>query len=91
MTQIVRRRFCFAFWLPSSLSVNVMPWHDFGNLPPNHRFSACFMKLKTITIAVTGLELKACSFENQKTEAKIGVTILNKTTEPGRSVFEQIP
>ena len=34
--------------------------------------------------------LKARCFENQQTEAKICVTILNKMTELGRPVFEQI-
>jgi len=29
------------------------------------------------------------SFENQQTEIKIGVAILNKMTELGRPVFEQ--
>jgi len=39
---------------------------------------------------VIGPKLKARRFENQQTEAKIGVTILNKMTELGRPVFEQI-
>ena len=40
--------------------------------------------------AVIGPKLKARRFENQQTEIKIGVTILNKMTELGRPVFEQI-
>jgi hypothetical protein len=40
--------------------------------------------------AVIGSKLKARSLENQKTEAKIGVAILNKMTELGRPVFKQI-
>lgn len=40
--------------------------------------------------AVIGPKLKAQGFENQQTEAKIGATILNKMTELGRPVFEQI-
>ena len=39
---------------------------------------------------VIGPKLKARRFENQQTEAKIGVTILNKMTGLGRPVFEQI-
>jgi len=35
--------------------------------------------------AVVGLELKTPSFENQKTEARIGVRILNRMTELGRN------
>jgi hypothetical protein len=40
--------------------------------------------------AVIGPKLKARWFENQQTEAKVSVTILNKMTELGRPVFEQI-
>jgi hypothetical protein len=39
--------------------------------------------------AVIGSKLKARSFENQKTEAKIGVRILNRMTELGRPKFER--
>lgn len=39
---------------------------------------------------VIGSKLKARCFENQQTEAKIGVSILNKMTELGRPAFEQI-
>jgi len=40
--------------------------------------------------AVIGPKLKARSFENQQTEAKTGVAILNKMTELDRSTIEQI-
>ena len=42
--------------------------------------------------AIIGPKLKARCFENQQTEAKIGVAILNKMTELGRQnpVFKQI-
>lgn len=40
--------------------------------------------------AVIGPKLKARHFENQQTEAKIGVAILSKITDLGRPVFEQI-
>jgi hypothetical protein len=39
--------------------------------------------------AVIGPKLKARAFENQKTEAKIGVRILNRVTELGRPNFER--
>jgi hypothetical protein len=39
--------------------------------------------------AVIGPKLKARRFENQKTEAKIGVQILNRMTELGRPNFER--
>jgi hypothetical protein len=39
--------------------------------------------------AVIGPKLKARSFENQKTEAKIGVRILNRMTELGRPKFKR--
>jgi hypothetical protein len=39
--------------------------------------------------AVIGPELKAKSFENQKTEAKIGAQILDRITELGRPNFER--
>ena len=40
--------------------------------------------------AVIGPKLKSRHFENQQTETKIGVNILNRMTEIGRPVFEQI-
>ncbi|MFT6944603.1 MAG: hypothetical protein ACI80I_002402 [Akkermansiaceae bacterium] len=39
--------------------------------------------------AVIGPRLKARSFESQKTEIKIGVSILNRMTELGRPKFER--
>ena len=39
--------------------------------------------------AIIGPKLKARAFENQKTEAKIGVRILNRVTELGRPNFER--
>ena len=39
--------------------------------------------------AVIGPKLKARNFENQKTEAKIGVRILNRMTELGRPNFQR--
>ena len=40
--------------------------------------------------AIIGPKLKARCFENQQTEAKIGIAILNKMTELDRPVFKQI-
>jgi hypothetical protein len=39
--------------------------------------------------AVIGPKLKAHRFENQKTEARIGVSVLNRMTELGRPSFER--
>jgi hypothetical protein len=39
--------------------------------------------------AVIGPKLKARSFENQKTEAKIGARVLNRMTELGRPNFQR--
>ena len=39
--------------------------------------------------AVIRTKLKARSFENQKTEARIGVRVLNRMTELGRPSFER--
>jgi hypothetical protein len=39
--------------------------------------------------AVIGPKLKARAFENQKTEAKIGVRVLKRMTELGRPHFER--
>ncbi|KKK77165.1 hypothetical protein LCGC14_2856350 [marine sediment metagenome] len=36
-----------------------------------------------------GLKLKARSFKNEKTEAKIGVRVLNRMTETCRPSFER--
>jgi hypothetical protein len=40
--------------------------------------------------AVMGPKLKARQFDNQKTEAKIGVRVLNRMTELGRPQFERV-
>jgi hypothetical protein len=40
---------------------------------------------------VIGAKLKARNFENQNTEARIGVRVLNKMTELGRARFEVVP
>ena len=39
---------------------------------------------------VIGLRLKARNFDNQKTEAKIGVRVLNRMTELGRPEFKRV-
>jgi hypothetical protein len=39
--------------------------------------------------AVIGAKLKARNFENQKTEARIGVQVLNRMTGLGRPRFER--
>ncbi|MER8575634.1 hypothetical protein [Mesorhizobium sp. M1409] len=39
---------------------------------------------------VIGPKLKARNFDNQKTEAKIGVRVLNRMTELGRPKFERV-
>jgi len=40
--------------------------------------------------AVIGPKLKARGFENQKTEARIGVRVLNRMTELGSPNFKRI-
>jgi hypothetical protein len=40
--------------------------------------------------AVIGPKLKARDFNNQKTEAKIGVRVLNRMTELGRPKFKRV-
>jgi hypothetical protein len=40
--------------------------------------------------AVIGPKLRARNFDNQKTEAKIGVRALNRMTELGRPVFKRV-
>nr|WP_225040387.1 hypothetical protein [Rhizobium sp. T1473]MCA0806411.1 hypothetical protein [Rhizobium sp. T1473] len=40
--------------------------------------------------AVIGPKVKARHFDNQKTEAKIGVRVLNRMTELGRPKFERV-
>ena len=39
---------------------------------------------------IVGAKLKARSFENQQTEVRIGVSVLNKMTELGRPEFEVV-
>jgi hypothetical protein len=39
---------------------------------------------------VIGLKLKARHFDNQKTEAKIGVSVLNRMTELGRPECKRV-
>jgi hypothetical protein len=39
---------------------------------------------------VIGSKLKAQNFLNQKTEVRIGISILNKMTELGRPEFEAV-
>jgi len=39
---------------------------------------------------VIGPKLKAKNLDNQKTEAKIGVRILNRMTELGRPQFQRV-
>jgi hypothetical protein len=39
---------------------------------------------------IIGPKLRARAFENQKTEAKIGVRVLNRMTELGRPHFERL-
>ena len=40
--------------------------------------------------AVIGPKVKARHFDNEKTEAKIGVRVLNRITELGRPKFERL-
>ncbi|WP_244283681.1 hypothetical protein [Pseudovibrio sp. Tun.PSC04-5.I4] len=39
---------------------------------------------------VIGARLKSRDFENQKTEAKVGVAVLNTMTALGRPAFERV-
>jgi hypothetical protein len=39
---------------------------------------------------VIGPKLKARNFDNQRTEAKIGVRVLNRMTELGRPEFRRV-
>lgn len=63
-----------------------MAWQTSSGYNQRSRIEAQIGRWKT----VIGPKLKARRFENQQTEAKIGVAILNKMTELGRPVFEQI-
>ena len=62
-----------------------MAWQSDSGYNQRSRIEAQIGRWKT----VIGPKLKARCFENQQTEAKIGVAILNKITELGRPVFEQ--
>lgn len=51
----------------------------------------CFHNFGIVLLPrANNLAIPVADLENQKTEAKTGVTILNKMTELGRPVFEQI-
>jgi len=63
-----------------------MAWQASSGYNQRSRIETQIGRWKT----VIGSKLKARCFENQQTEVKIGVAILNKMTELGRPVFEQI-
>jgi len=63
-----------------------MAWQSNSGYNQRSRIETQMGRWKT----VIGPKLKARRFENQQTEARIGVTILNKMTELGRPKFEQI-
>jgi len=63
-----------------------MAWQTSSGYNQRSRIETQMGRWKT----VVGPKLKARRFENQQTEARIGVAILNKMTELGRPVFEQI-
>ena len=63
-----------------------MAWQSDSGYNQRSRIEAQIGRWKT----VIGPKLKARCFENQQTETIIGVAILNKMTELGRPVFEQI-
>jgi hypothetical protein len=46
-------------------------------------------RLRRLRQTVIGPKLKARSFESQKTEARVGVRILNRMTELSRPNFER--
>jgi len=62
-----------------------MAWQKSSGYNQRSRAETLMGRWKT----VIGPKLKARSFENQKTEAKIGVRILNRMTELGRPNFER--
>jgi len=64
-----------------------MTWQADSGYNQRSRIEAQMSRWKT----VIGQKIKTRRFENQQTEAKTGVAILNKMTELGRPVFEQIP
>jgi hypothetical protein len=62
-----------------------MAWQKSSGYNQRSRVETLIGRWKT----VIGPKLKARSFENQKTEAKIGTRILNRITELGRPNFER--
>ena len=62
-----------------------MAWQTSSGYNQRSRIETQIGRWKT----VIGSKLKARDFENQKTEAKIGVRILNRMTELGRPKFER--
>ncbi|GAW36904.1 transposase DDE domain protein [Roseovarius sp. A-2] len=62
-----------------------MAWQKASGYNQRSRGETLMGRWKT----VIGPKLKARSFENQKTEARIGVRILNRMTELGRPNFER--
>jgi len=62
-----------------------MVWQKSSGYNQRSRIETHIGRWKT----VIGPKLKARNFENQKTEAKIGVRILNRMTELGRPNFER--
>ena len=62
-----------------------MGWQRASGYNQRSRAETLMSRWKT----VIGPKLKARSFKNQKTEAKIGVRILNRMTELGRPNFER--
>ncbi len=62
-----------------------MAWQKSSGYNQRSRIETQIGRSKT----VIGHKLKARSFENQKTEAKIGVRILNRMTELGRPKLER--
>ena len=62
-----------------------MGWQRASSYNQRSRAETLMSRWKT----VIGPKLKARSFKHQKTEAKIGVHILNRMTELGRPNFER--
>lgn len=64
-----------------------MAWQKASGYNQRSRGETLMGRWKT----VIGPKLKARSFENQKTGARIGVGILDRMTEIGRPNFERTP
>jgi hypothetical protein len=62
-----------------------MAWQKASGYNQRSRIETLMGRWKT----VIGPKLKARTFENQKTEARIGVRVLNRMTELGRPSFER--